>query len=93
MLTDNDLADSFINSPTWASCRGRLRHWELPNAVRTFLRIHFHIPWGAQAPLDVELSVQRVTHIIRSRNTVKAAKTRAVRKRAKEKKRVEPMFL
>lgn len=95
-LTDEQFADRFLESETWR----RTSHLEpfkrrrgLTTLVCSFLREWHRVEWRSKTPLEIEMAVGRIEHVIRSRWAKKAA---ATRKRAGERRKralAEPTFL
>jgi len=72
--TDEDLADDFIDSASGKAYRKFGRHWELTKYIREFLEV---FAWLENADdFALTRAVNRVAHVIRSRNAHKAARTR-----------------
>lgn len=104
MTTDAELLHLFLKSEIWTGPRDKTplkevswrdqitkegRWWELAVPVRTFVYLHFGVPYRARAPLEIENTVQRVAHLYRSQKAQKAAETRARKTLKKRKSRLK----
>ncbi len=72
---DEELADEVSKTHYWRRNFQFMRHWELPNFVRSALREKGYNK-RCNSLIEFECLVQRVAHIRRSRSAQKAVKTR-----------------
>ena len=94
--SDEDLAEAFLKSPTWKR-HSRFQPFKHRNGtkdlVRSFIRMYENIPFDECTPLAVELATGRVTHLVQSRWSKKAATTRK-RNTVRERERIrQPKML
>ena len=87
-LTDEELLKVFLESGYWQQelrKKTASNRWgEIEEPIRAFVRMFYKIPFGAEAPLEVELTTQRIASLYRSSNATKAAQTRKERRERRD---------
>lgn len=96
MRTDEELSEAFLKSPTWTRHRRFkpfMRRGGLRELVRSFLRNEHGVGFNDKTPYEIECATGRVAHLIQSRWSVEAGKTRARRRKRAQREKDAPKFL